>query len=153
MQNFTPLKLFNKNACGAAAVEFALISPVVLLMILGAVDFGFIVHNSMQATSASRSGAQFVLEDPTGYSANIITVVQSATNLPSASVSVTTSEECRCLGSSTAVNCSTDTCSGNSPPKYVTITTSYNYDLIMGYPGLPDPWPISKSAIVRVPSE
>ncbi|MBL4615597.1 MAG: pilus assembly protein [Magnetovibrio sp.] len=146
------LKAFCGHTRGAAAVEMALISPVVLVIILGIIDFGFLVHNSMQVSSATRSGIQFIMENPTSYSANAATVVQSATNLPSASVSVTTSEGCRCLGSAASVDCSTDTCSGKTPPKYVTVTTTYSHVLILGFPGVPDPWTITRTASIRIPN-
>jgi Flp pilus assembly protein TadG len=43
---------------GAAAVEFALVVPILLLLLLGIVEFGRIYNAQMQLTAASRDGAR-----------------------------------------------------------------------------------------------
>ena len=146
------IKKLVKTDCGAAAVEFALISPIVAIVILGVADFGFLTLKSTQVSSATRAGIQFVMTDPEDYAANISSVVTNSTNLDADNMTVTTSEGCRCLGSSTSVDCDTDTCSGNAPPKYVTITTTYSHDMIMGYPGVDNPFTVTKTAVIRIPN-
>lgn len=141
-----------QNTCGAAAVEFALISPIVAIVILGVADFGILTLKTTQVSSATRAGIQFVMTDPTDYATNISTVVTSSTNLDADNMTVTTSEGCRCLGDMTAVDCDTDTCSGNAPPKYVTITTTYTHDMIMGYPGVDNPYTVTRTAVIRIPN-
>ena len=47
-----------KNDAGAAAVEFALIVPLLLLMILGVTELGQIVHQRSVLDSAARAGTQ-----------------------------------------------------------------------------------------------
>ena len=146
------LKKLYGDVRGAAAVEFALISPVIAVVILGVADFGFLTLKTTQVTSATRAGVQFILTDPDDYAANISTVVASSTNLDADNMTVTTSEGCRCLGSDTSVDCDLDNCSGNSPPKYVTITTTYSHDMIMGYPGVDNPYTVTKTAVIRIPN-
>lgn len=43
---------------GAAAVEFALLLPVVLLIIFGIIDFGRMLHAQILLTEAAREGAR-----------------------------------------------------------------------------------------------
>jgi Flp pilus assembly protein TadG len=43
---------------GAAVVEFAVILPLLLLIIFGIVEFGFIFYNKAMLTNASREGAR-----------------------------------------------------------------------------------------------
>ncbi|MEO6529858.1 MAG: TadE family protein [Specibacter sp.] len=43
---------------GAAAVEFALILPVLLFMLLGVVDFGMFIGQNISLQSAAREGAR-----------------------------------------------------------------------------------------------
>jgi Flp pilus assembly protein TadG len=43
---------------GAAAVEFALILPVLLLILLGIIEFGRVYNAQMQLTAAARDGAR-----------------------------------------------------------------------------------------------
>lgn len=44
---------------GAAAVEFALICPLLVLLVLGAVDFGRFAHGYIAVTGAARAGAAY----------------------------------------------------------------------------------------------
>ena len=47
-----------RNDSGAAAVEFALILPVLILLIGGIVDFGRAMYTEVMLTNASREGAR-----------------------------------------------------------------------------------------------
>jgi len=44
---------------GAAAVEFAIVLPLLLAILLGIVEFSLIMYDKAQITSASRNGARF----------------------------------------------------------------------------------------------
>lgn len=43
---------------GAAAVEFGLLVPLLLLILLGIIDFGFMLHAKVTVTQAAREGAR-----------------------------------------------------------------------------------------------
>lgn len=43
---------------GAAAVEFALVLPLLLLLTIGMIDMGLLLHRTSLVTSASREGAR-----------------------------------------------------------------------------------------------
>ncbi|HSB34471.1 MAG TPA: TadE/TadG family type IV pilus assembly protein [Nitrospirota bacterium] len=43
---------------GASAVEFALILPVLILILFGIIEFGFIIYDKAVITNASREGAR-----------------------------------------------------------------------------------------------
>lgn len=43
---------------GASAVEFAIILPVLLLLVFGIIEFGFAIYDKTMITSASREGAR-----------------------------------------------------------------------------------------------
>lgn len=47
------------NEKGAAAVEFALVAPLLLLLLTGAVEYGLIFYNQHIITNASREAARF----------------------------------------------------------------------------------------------
>lgn len=51
-------KIFRKQE-GQALVEFALVAPVLLLILFGIVEFGLILFNQHVITNASREGARF----------------------------------------------------------------------------------------------
>lgn len=62
------IKLFSryrKDENGQALVEFALILPLFLLLIMGIIQFGFIFSGQITLTSAAREGARLaVVTDP-----------------------------------------------------------------------------------------
>jgi Flp pilus assembly protein TadG len=46
------------NQRGAVALEFALIAPVLLLLVFGIIDFGMLLHTKTMITDAAREGAR-----------------------------------------------------------------------------------------------
>jgi len=56
---------YKKDENGQSLVEFALILPVVLLLLMGIIQFGFIFNGQITVTSAAREGARLaVVTDP-----------------------------------------------------------------------------------------
>lgn len=47
-----------KQQRGAAAVEFAIVLPVLVLLVFGAIEFGLLLYNQQVITNASREGAR-----------------------------------------------------------------------------------------------
>jgi Flp pilus assembly protein TadG len=44
---------------GAAAVEFALVLPILIVLVFGIIEFGFALYNKEVITNASREGARY----------------------------------------------------------------------------------------------
>jgi Flp pilus assembly protein TadG len=53
------IKLLSKNEKGQAAVELALTLPILLLVVCGIIDFGWMMGNKMLLTYCSREGARY----------------------------------------------------------------------------------------------
>jgi len=51
----------SNNERGVAIVEFAIILPVLLLLVFGIIQFGFIFNGQITLTSAVREGARFAV--------------------------------------------------------------------------------------------
>ena len=47
-----------RSECGAELIEFALVTPVLLMVVLGIVDFGFLFQRMEVVTNAAREGAR-----------------------------------------------------------------------------------------------
>jgi Flp pilus assembly protein TadG len=62
---------------GAAAIEFALVLPILLLLVFGIIEFGFALYNKEVITNASREGARYgiIAGDPRPTTAQIQSVV------------------------------------------------------------------------------
>jgi Flp pilus assembly protein TadG len=73
-----------KEQQGAAAVEFALLLPILAVLLFGAVEFGAILYDKAVVTNASREGARFgaVFREPGEEitCGDIDTVVQNYTS-------------------------------------------------------------------------
>ena len=60
-----------RNNSGAAAVELAIILPLLLVLVFGIIEFGIILYNKAMLTNASREGARAGIvftRDPSGAS-------------------------------------------------------------------------------------
>lgn len=116
---------FFRDRRANTAIEFALVTPVLLYALLAATDFGLASWQKLQVGNAARAGAQYAAE--TGWSNTAVkTAAQSATSL---SVSVSASSACGCAGASgiAAQTCGTNCTAGGTAPTYVTVTTSATY--------------------------
>lgn len=63
---------------GAVAVEFALVLPVLILLLFGTIEFGLLLYNNQILTNASREGARagIVLSDPRTSRETITSIVR-----------------------------------------------------------------------------
>jgi len=115
---------------GAAAVEFALIVPVVLAALTGIVNYGLAMYNKMELVSAARAGAQQAIIDRTDTTA-IKNAVVNSTNVGVTTADVTTTESYLCADG-TVVTLSTDTCVNNDPKQFfMTVTVNQSFTLLL----------------------
>jgi Flp pilus assembly protein TadG len=47
-----------KNERGASAIEFAIVLPVLIIILFGIIEFGLLLYNKQVITNASREGAR-----------------------------------------------------------------------------------------------
>ena len=68
-----------KSQRGVAAVEFAIVLPVLVLLLFGAIEFGLLLYNQQVITNASREGARagIVSQSPRVSDAQISGLVTS----------------------------------------------------------------------------
>jgi Flp pilus assembly protein TadG len=64
---------------GQALVEFAVLLPLLLILLLGTIEFGFLLYNQQVITNASREGARYgiVSRSPRRDASEIETVVDN----------------------------------------------------------------------------
>lgn len=71
-----------KSERGAVAVEFALVVPVLFLLIFGVVEFGNIYNVQLQLTAAAREGAREMAINGTPATARTVTIAAAPTLNP-----------------------------------------------------------------------
>lgn len=113
---------------GAAAVEFAILLPLLLMLVLGTIEFGRAYNAQITLTNAARDGVRVmaIANDPAG--------AKTAARNAAASVSSTIPDS--------AVTLSTTACSSGSQ---VTLTISYNLSTLTGIAG---PFPMTGKGVM-----
>ena len=122
---------------GVAAVEFAIVAPIFIILILGIIEFGRAIMVQQIITNASREGARraIVEEATTSEVENVVNTYLAATSVTNA-VSVNVSPA---LGPSV----------GFGDPITVTITVPYNNVSWLGTPWFLGGSQLTASTIMR----
>jgi len=136
------LRNFHRSQTAAVAVEFALLVPVMGIMLLGLLDYAIMAFHKMELESATRSGAQYAMLDSSDTSL-ISTTVENSTNLDVDNLAVTITEFCECIDGST-VSCA-DTCTTGSVRSYMQITAEYTHTPIF----IPGTMSLTGESIIR----
>ncbi len=177
MPKFTPLhypfQRYVRRArlgnSGAAAIEFALVAPMLALLLTGGFDFGRALFEQLRVTAAARAGAQYAIRGsaywPTTTAADT-GIVTAACNDAGASptVATTTPMTCTYAGSTPALSvtasectypggtttCSTATCTSCVSGTYVKVLVSESFSTLVNYPFVQSPFTITGQSLIRV---
>jgi Flp pilus assembly protein TadG len=123
-----------KRNRGQAIVEFALILPIFLLLVLGSMEFGLVFHQYQIVTSASREGARAATLG--GTDAEVRAAVNSAAStINSGALTTTISPAARVRGNAVTVTVTNP----------VTIQTPLIAQLIT-----PNPYPVTGKTVMRM---
>jgi Flp pilus assembly protein TadG len=117
---------------GAAAVELAVLLPVLLMILVAAADFAQVFGYAVVITNCARNGALYGSSSPTA--ATDTAGIQTAALLDAGSLTPT-------VQSSTGVDANGD---------YVDVTVTYNVALYSSYLGIADPFPLTRTVRMRV---
>lgn len=120
---------------GAAAVEFALLAPVVVVFLIGLANYGMAQFQKMEMESAARAGAQMALKDRTATT-TIENAAINATNLTLVAGDITLTPSYAC-NDGTFVSVPTDTCADNDPIQYfMTVRVDKDFVYLFGFEDL-----------------
>jgi Flp pilus assembly protein TadG len=142
------LKRTLRETDGGPAVEFGIIFPIFLILILAIAEYGSVIFQIMAVSNAAQVGANYAMLN--GYDPAIIkNKVNAATGIAATNIAVT--EICGCPTGRSVSNlgCSPNPapCAGNQTPgTYVTVTITQPYSPVA--PGIPSP--LTASSFVRV---
>jgi Flp pilus assembly protein TadG len=113
-----------RNEKGAAAVEFALVVPILLLLLLGIVEFGRIYNAQMQLTAAARDGARVM-------SINSVPA-QSADDATAAVIASASALHPDVTSTQIAISVSPSSTSVCAPGSTATVTVTYPIQFLSG---------------------
>lgn len=138
---------------GLAAIEFALVAPLLLLLVTGAFDFGRGLWYQQQVASAAQAGAVYAAAQGwNATAANIDSAITTATSL-AVSASPAPAWICGCPGASTgimSISCGSACPDGSSPAHYVTVSAQASYSPLLPYPGIGKQLTLSYTSYARL---
>lgn len=141
---------------GQAYFELAHAIPILLLLLLGTIDFGRAFYYHQQVVAAARAGAQYGSQsvasaaDTSGIQN---AALHNAPNVPGFVAANTTASFCTCQSPvpTGQTACGTGYCNGaNAQATYVTVTSTATFTTLLNYPGIPHTSPMSGKAIMQV---
>ncbi|RMD84018.1 MAG: hypothetical protein D6815_05130 [Candidatus Dadabacteria bacterium] len=140
---------------GAAVLEVAVMLPLLLLLLLGAIDLGRAAADALTIQSAAQAGAQYGAQDTlhakdvAGIRKAVMEDLGDSSAAQSAKIKI--ERYCNCLGENGTVDCDTGTCADPSqtPRMYVRVSVRHNFKTLLKYPGLPHRVPLKQTAIMR----
>lgn len=140
-QNF---RQFWRAAAGNAAIEFALIIPIVLILLVAVYDLGTGFITKINVQSALNSGMQHAMQTEGSNIAMTTTVINHQLDDKAAAATVAVEKICRCNTRTIACNSSCSVSIGQyvlasatlpyaSPLMSVDMSIAANFELFVGY--------------------
>jgi len=162
-----------KGTAGTAVVEYALIAPMLLVMIVYVIDFGFYIFGRMQVQHAAQAGAQYAVENVASYSqGSFVSGIESAVKYDAANpgmfnIAVPTTSPptlfCGCpnpmpnatgvknMTPTTPPNCPSAACTdGTGAGTYVTVSAQGTYATVTPVYGFSSSYTLTATATVRI---
>lgn len=139
------------SRAAVATVEFGLVLPILVVLLLIAAHFGRILYTTVTIGHAARAGAQYgaqtsvLVRDTAG-----IRLAAAAEAVNIGTITVASQFYCKCDDGST-VNCVTGNCAAYGPPQlFLQVTASKSVSWALPWAPSSGNVPISRSAILRV---
>jgi Flp pilus assembly protein TadG len=146
-----------KARTGSSAIELVILLPFLLVLVIGAAEFGRIYHASIVVAGAASAGAR--------YGAQSVAISSDTAGMNRAAsadagdigdISPASSRFCRCPNGSTPVSCTSPCVPPAGYPNYtdaevfVQTTATKTVTFLMHYPGIPSTFTVQRTAIFRV---
>lgn len=141
---------FRGSEAGGAAVELAILLPVLILLAIGAAEFGRVYFASIGVASAARAGAQYGSQSVAASSDTVgMNLAANAEAGSVGSVSPVSLRICRCADGS-VTSCTAQCPMIGYPEVFVQTTATKTVTFLLKYPGLPASTTVSRTAVFRV---
>lgn len=131
---------FIKDSSGIAAVEFALIAPILLTLLIGTIDIGMYLNDKMKLEAVARASAEYLIvsRDEDTVVENVVAPYYDGQGDPNweASLTVTSEFVCECEGG-VAVECTLGVCedAGDYKRRFYDVSINKTHDTLFVYPG------------------
>lgn len=142
---------WRRETRGNITIEFGFLIPILVMMAIGAYDFGRLGHEKIVMTSAARAGAQYGIQDfsTAGDLNGMIQAARNDANDLNNNLDIAVRQFCTCNDGSEN-SCSLPCGDGSFPMMSVDVTVQNNVDLLFPYPGITSPRQVATQAVMRV---
>jgi len=139
------------EARGAAVIELAVAIPLLLLLTVGAADFGRAFYQSVTISHAAETGAVYGAQNniTSGHNSEMTQMARDdAADV--GTVTVTPTRVCKCPNGA-EVNCVTGACTGYGAPRvYVSCQVQKSFNGLTRFPGMPNGFMVRRKVFMRV---
>ena len=142
------LKWFRRSSRGGAAVELAVITPLLVLLAIGVMDYGRVFFTSIAVANAARAGSEWGAFD--NNRPLQLTDIQNfaMSDAQEFGITVNAARVCKC--GDTVIGSCTSSCGAYGEARvFVVVTATKTVDMLLPYPGLPSTVLISQTATFR----
>ena len=135
---------------GIATIEFAIVVPLLLLLVAAAVDYSLLMRAAIAVGDAARAGAEYGSLN-TSNASNTSGMQTAALNAAPdiTGLTATASQFCSCSNGNT-VNCSGGSCPSGPVRTYVQVTVQTTVSPVFSYPQLGYTGAVAAKATMRV---
>jgi Flp pilus assembly protein TadG len=146
------MKLLADNH-GQGLVELAIVLPVLVLLLLGAAEYGRLSYAGVEVTNAAYAGAAYgsqnhaTASDDTGMAA---AATNEGANLAAMDAHWLTSGVATQHLCASSYSATPSGCSGSSPIEYVKVNTQATVASLFNFPGFPSTYVLHGQALIRV---
>ncbi len=150
-------KSFPTAQAGLALMEFAILVPFLMLLLLGLIELGRFAYISIMVSNAAHAGVAYGAQNLVTANDNASMQTAAKNDDPDPSniqnLIATASHFCQCSGTGSSPNCLATDCTspaGNHRLVYVKVITSASFNPIFRWPQLPSSYAVGATAIMRV---
>ena len=139
-----------KSQRGSALIEFALLFTVLMILLLGVIDFALVTQKAMVVSEAAYAAAQYgaISGNSTNYTGMQTIATNSAKGV--SGFAATASTWCTCSPGGAAVSCGSTCSSYGTPIEYVQVVATATASLLFKFTGIPLSVPLRGVCILRV---
>jgi Flp pilus assembly protein TadG len=150
-----------RSQSGQSLVELALLTPVLLLLVVGTVEMGRYASIAIMIANGARAGAAYGAQSP-GTAQGGSTAIQNAAladlqDISSLNPTVTSVVVCGCDTGGTIIPnpetnaaCATTCSVGSTTVSSIQVTVTGKFNSMFNYPGIPSPLTITSTATERI---
>jgi Flp pilus assembly protein TadG len=146
------LRIIFHEQTGQSIAEVALVTPMLLLLLLGTIEVGRFAYYSIEVANAARAGVQYAAQSLADSKDRMGTQRASQNDAPNVSdLDVTSRDLCACSSSpANYVGCPARNCAPGHAVVFVEVNTRARFRSLFRYPGLPASLTVNGQAIMRV---